>query len=222
MRNFFNLESPLMVFLSNLTDVVLLNVICLICCIPIVTIGPSITALHYVTLKIVKEEEGNVIKNFFKSFKENFKQSFIVGIVFLIITLVFVLDFKILKEAGLEENKILVMVIAAIYMFVCFTVMYIFPLLSRFENTLKQTVKNAVFMSILHIFKTIPMAIIYAIPLILAPLHYNLLLVFILVGLSGPAYINGFIWKSIFKKYEPQEAEEEYIVPDEEFQIPEE
>ena len=222
MRNFFNLESPLMVFLSDLTDVVLLNVICLICCIPIVTIGPSLTAMHYVTLKMVKDEEGNVIKRYFKSFKENFKQSFIVGIVFLIISLIFYLDYKILKSAGLEENKIFVIVIASIYLFVCFTVMYIFPLLSRFENTLKQTVKNAIFMSILHIFKTIPMAIIYAIPLIIAPLHYNLLLVFILVGLSGPAYINSFIWNSIFKKYEPQEVKEECIVPDEEFQIPEE
>ena len=211
-----------MVFLSDLTDVVLLNVICLICCIPIVTIGPSLTAMHYVTLKMVKDEEGNVIKRYFKSFKENFKQSFIVGIVFLIITLIFYLDYKILKSAGLEENKIFVIVIASIYLFVCFTVMYIFPLLSRFENTLKQTVKNAIFMSILHIFKTIPMAIIYAIPLIIAPLHYNLLLVFILVGLSGPAYINSFIWNSIFKKYEPQEVKEECIVPDEEFQIPEE
>ena len=222
MRNLFNLESPLMVFLSNLTDVVLLNAICLICCIPIVTIGPSITAMHYVTLKMVKDEGGNVIKCFFKSFKENFKQSFIVGIVFLVITLIFFLDYKILKTAGLEKNKILVMIIAAIYLLVCFTVMYVFPLLSRFENTLKQTVKNAFFMSILHIFKTIPMAVIYAVPLIVAPLHYNLLLVFLLVGLSGPAYINSFIWKSIFKKYEPQEVAEENIVSDEEFQIPEE
>ncbi|MBR4982573.1 MAG: YesL family protein [Lachnospiraceae bacterium] len=222
MKNFLNLDSPFMIFLSNLTDVVLLNALCLICCIPIVTIGPSITAMHYVTLKMVREEEGYVVKSFFKAFKENFKQSVIVWMIFLVITLVFFLDYRILNEAGMEENKLFAIVIGAIYLFVCLTVMYIFPLLSRFENTLKQTVKNALFMSILHIFKTILMAVIYIIPFILLPLHYNLILVFLIIGLSGPAYINSFIWKSIFKKYEPEEIKEEEIVSDEEFHIAEE
>ena len=222
MKNFLNLDSPFMIFLSNLTDVVLLNALCLICCIPIVTIGPSITAMHYVTLKMVREEEGYVVKSFFKASKENFKQSVIVWMIFLVITLVFFLDYRILNEAGMEENKLFAIVIGAIYLFVCLTVMYIFPLLSRFENTLKQTVKNALFMSILHIFKTILMAVIYIIPFILLPLHYNLILVFLIIGLSGPAYINSFIWKSIFKKYEPEEIKEEEIVSDEEFHIAEE
>lgn len=222
MKNFLNLDSPFMIFLSNLTDVVLLNALCLICCIPIVTIGPSITAMHYVTLKMVREEEGYVVKSFFKAFKENFKQSVIVWMIFLVITLVFFLDYRILNAAGMEENKIFAIVIGAIYLFVCLTVMYIFPLLSRFENTLKQTVKNALFMSILHIFKTIFMAVIYIIPFILLPLHYNLILVFLIIGLSGPAYINSFIWKSIFKKYEPEEIKEEEKVSDEEFHIAEE
>lgn len=218
MRKFFNLDSPFMIFLSNLTDVVILNVLCLICCIPIVTIGPSVTAMHYVTLKMARDEEGYVFKSFFKAFKENFKQSFIAWIIFLGITAVFLLDYRILKVSGMEENKIFVIVIGAIYLFVCLTTMYVFPLLSRFENSLKQTVKNALFMSILHIFKTIVMAIIYIIPFVLVPLHYNLILAFLIIGLSGPAYINSFIWKSIFKKYEPKEAEE-VVTSDEEFEI---
>ena len=221
MKNFFNLDSPFMVFLSNLTDVVILNVLCLVCCIPIVTIGPSITAMHYVTLKMVREEEGYVVKSFFKAFKENFKQSVIVWMVFLVITLVFFLDYRILKASGMEENKVFAIIIGAIYLFVCLTVMYVFPLLSRFENTLKQTVKNALFMSILHIFKTILMAVIYVIPFVLLPLHYNVILAFLIIGLSGPAYINSFIWKSIFRKYEPEVVTEETI-KDEEFYISEE
>ena len=221
MRKFFNLDSPFMIFLSNLTDVVILNVLCLICCIPIVTIGSSVTAMHYVTLKMAREEEGYVFKSFFKAFKENFKQSFIAWIIFLGITVVFLLDYRILKVSGMGDNKVFLIIIGAIYLFVCLTTMYIFPLLSRFENSLKQTVKNALFMSILHIFKTIVMAIIYIIPFVLVPFHYNFILAFLIIGLSGPAYINSFIWKSIFKKYEPKEAEE-VVVSDEEFKISQE
>lgn len=221
MRKFFNLDSPFMIFLSNLTDVVILNVLCLICCIPIVTIGPSISALHYVTLKMAREEEIMVIKYFFKAFKENFKQSLLAWLGFLVITAVFFLDYRILKVMEIENAKVLLMIVGAIYLFLCFTTMYVFPLIARFENPLKQTLKNALFMSILHIFKTIVMAVIYALPFILLPLHYNVILVFLLVGLSGPAYINSFIWKSIFKRYEPEKEDEE-ITGDMEFQIAEE
>lgn len=217
MRKFFNLDSPFMIFLSNLTDVVILNVICMICCIPMITIGPAITAMHYVTLKMVKEENGYVVKNFFKSFKENFKQAVIVWIGFLIITAVFILDFKILQNLGINENKIISILIGAIYFFACITVMYIFPILSRFSNTLGQTVKNALLMSILHIFKTMVMAVIYLFPFVVLPLHTIMIPVFLLVGLAGPAYFNSFIWKSIFKKYEPEDNVE--ITSDEEFEL---
>lgn len=221
MKNFLNIDSPFMIFLSNLTDIVVLNVVFIICCFPIITIGPAITAMHYVTMKMVKEEDGYILKKFFKSFKENFKQSFIVWMVFLLITVIFVADFKILQNMGLEENKIMTMIIGAIYLLSFLTVMYVFPLLSRFENSLKQTVKNAFFMSILHIFKTIIMAIIYVIPFVLIPLHTTMIGVYLIIGAAGPAYINSFMWNSIFKKYEPEEIKEE-ITEDEEFHILEE
>ena len=221
MKKFFNLDSPFMIFLSNLTDVVILNVLCLVCCIPIITIGPSITAMHYVTLKMAREEEILVVKYFFKAFKENFKQAVLAWLGFLVITVVFFLDYRILKVMGLDNTKVLFMVIGAIYIFVCFTIMYVFPLMARFSNPLKQTLKNALFMSILHILKTVVMAVIYVIPFVLLPLHYNVILVFLLIGLSGPAYINSFLWKSIFNKYEPEEEIEE-IVSDMDFQISEE
>ena len=221
MKKFFNLDSPFMIFLSNLTDVVILNVLCLVCCIPVITIGPSMTAMHYVTLKMAREEEISVMKFFFKAFKENFKQAALTWVGFLVITVIFFIDYRILKTMGLENNKVFLMIIAAIYLFVCLTIMYAFPLMARFVNPLGQTLKNALYMSILHVFKTIVMAVIYVIPIVLLPLHYNLILVFLLVGLSGPAYINSFIWKSIFKKYEPENEKEE-IVSDMDFQISEE
>ena len=221
MKKFFNLDSPFMIFLSNLTDVVILNVLCLVCCIPVITIGPSMTAMHYVTLKMAREEEISVMKFFFKAFKENFKQAALTWLGFIVITVIFFIDYRILKTMGLENNKVFLMIIAAIYLFVCLTIMYAFPLMARFVNPLGQTLKNALYMSILHVFKTIVMAVIYVIPIVLLPLHYNLILVFLLVGLSGPAYINSFIWKSIFKKYEPENEKEE-IVSDMDFQISEE
>lgn len=207
MKKFFSLDNPFMIFMSHLTDVIVLNVVCLICCIPVVTIGASITAMHYVTLKMVKEEEGYIVKGFFKSFKQNFKQATIIWLCFLAITAVFFLDFRLLKVMNLGTTSIWGIVITSIYLFVCLTTMYVFPVLSRFENSVRNTLKNAFFMSVLHIIKTIVMAIIYVLPYILLPLHVTMIAVFLLIGAAGPAYINSYIWKSIFKKYEPEEEE---------------
>ena len=72
MSRLFNLDSPIMVFLSKMADLLILNLLALICCIPIITIGASMTAMSYVTLKMVRDEECYIAKDFFKSFRQNF------------------------------------------------------------------------------------------------------------------------------------------------------
>ena len=74
----FNLENPVWNFMGKVADLVILNLLALICSIPIVTIGASWTAMYYVTIKIVRKEEGYIIRDFFRSFKENFKQATII------------------------------------------------------------------------------------------------------------------------------------------------
>ena len=54
MNGLFNLDSPIMRFLSKVCDLMILNVMCIICCLPIVTAGASITALYTITMKMVR------------------------------------------------------------------------------------------------------------------------------------------------------------------------
>jgi hypothetical protein len=44
-------ENPVIAFLNKMADLILLNLIFLLCCIPVVTIGPAITALYAVSLR---------------------------------------------------------------------------------------------------------------------------------------------------------------------------
>ena len=77
---FLNLDSPLMRALSKMADLMWLNILTILCCIPIVTAGASFTAMHFVLLKIVRDEEGYITKDFFRSFKENFGQATVIWI----------------------------------------------------------------------------------------------------------------------------------------------
>lgn len=215
MRGFFNPDSPIMSFLGKLTDVIILNIITIICSLPVVTAGAAFTALHYVTLKMAKDEEGYILKSYFKSFKENFRQATVIWVIFLGISAVFYVDIRIIKYGALDLPFVIDGVIYAAYLLCCFTAMYAFPVLARFSNTIKGTLKNAFFMSMLHIFKTILMAVVYMIPVFLIPLNFNFIAVYFLMGMGLPAYINGFLWKTIFVKYEPAEeiqvSEEEML-----------
>ena len=64
--------------LTTLCDFLILNILWLVCSVPVITAGASTTALYSVMFKITKKEEGYIIKSFLKAFRQNFKQSTII------------------------------------------------------------------------------------------------------------------------------------------------
>ena len=62
MGKLFDLDSPLFSGLNKLADLIYLNILTMICCIPIITIGASMTALNYVALKIVRNEASDRVQ----------------------------------------------------------------------------------------------------------------------------------------------------------------
>ena len=65
MDRFFNMDNKFFQVMSRLADIMILNAVCLICCLPVVTIGPSLTALYYMTLKMMRNEESYLLRGFF-------------------------------------------------------------------------------------------------------------------------------------------------------------
>ena len=102
MGRFFDLDSPLMSALNKLADLISLNILVIICSLPVFTIGASMTALHYVVLKMVRNEEGYIIKSFFKSFKQNFRQATIIWLILLVLIGVLIGDFLILRFSAVR------------------------------------------------------------------------------------------------------------------------
>ena len=85
MGGIFSIENPVWQFINKLLHVLLLNLLWVVCSIPIITMGASTTAVYYVTLKLVRDEEGYTIKSFFDSFKTNFKQATLIWIILLLV-----------------------------------------------------------------------------------------------------------------------------------------
>ena len=168
MSNLFNLDGPILQFIKKIVYSVYLNILWFVCCIPIVTIGASTTALFYVTLKMAKNEEGNITKSFFHSFKDNLKQGTKIWLILLSLGIILGIDGYVLYHIRFENIfwtlcMAVFFVAAAAYAIV---LMYIFPLLARFDNTVGAMFKNALFIGIRFLFCTVLMAVIYFVMLL--------------------------------------------------------
>lgn len=205
----FDLDSPLMQGLSKMADMMILNLLTLLCCLPIITVGPAFTALNYMSLKLVRNEECYIVKGYFKSFKENFRQSVVIWMLLLIVAILLVIDFYIMISAESETGGIMLILIFVAAIFWLCTALYVFPVLARFHNTIKATVKNAFLMSIMQFPKTVVMAVAYLIPLVLFIYFLQLTPIVLFFGFSAPAWVSAKLNDKLFKKLENKYLEEQ-------------
>lgn len=211
MRNLFNMDNPVFRFLSRLADLMILNIIFLIFSLPVVTIGASSTALYYVALKIAANEEGYIFRSFWKSFRENFRQATIIWLIVLGVFLVLGLDFSIMNNmTGSLVTAFRVLIPAGAILFFFF-LLYVFPTLARFSNSIANTARNAFIMSIAHLPWTILLTVITVGSALITFLNgYTIVygvLFWIMMGFAVIAYLNSKIFVKIFARYMPEETE---------------
>lgn len=203
----FKPDNPLMIFLSKLADIMILNLLFIICSLPIITIGASITAMYYVAVKLVKNEESYIWKDFFKSFKLNFKQATIIWMINLIVLVVLFGDIYIMMTGSIEGVPSIAYIATVLVAIVVMAAMvFVYPMLSHFSNTIVNTFKNSLLLAVANLPYTVvfivvtlaPFAIVFSTPwgMKVSPL-------LLLLGFSGPAYLCSTIWRMIFSKLDP-------------------
>ena len=205
--NFNWFDNPIMRGMGRIADFIILNLLWIVCSIPIITIGASTTALYTVMLKLVKNEEG-----FLKAFKENFKQSTIMWVIFLLLGILFVVDFVVIRLMPNIVGGILQMFFLFMGLLLIAWMVYAFALQARFVNTVKNTLKNALIL----VFAKLPFSVLIIIisigPVFATFLTFQTLMVGIMVwffaGVSLVAWLNSFLLRIVFRKLEESEEQE--------------
>ncbi len=202
---FFDADGPLMQGLSKMADLMILDLIALVCCIPIVTIGASMTALYYMALKIVRNEEVYIVKGFFKSFKQNFRQATIIWLIQIVAMVILGLDAYIMYANPETKPHVIMQVLfmATTLLGGC-TFLFIYPVLSKFDNTIARTFKNTFIMAIMQMPKILLMAVMWALPVIIAVFFIQVFPLVVLFGLSLPALGCAKLYNKFFKRMEDQ------------------
>nr|WP_314446341.1 YesL family protein [uncultured Lachnoanaerobaculum sp.] len=210
MGGFFNYDNPVWRFVGRIWDLFILNLLWVICSIPIVTFGASTTAMYYCTLKIAKDRDsGGMFTMFFHSFKDNIGQSTIIWIIMAFIGGILFFDIRFFSFYSPIQNTVIRMIIFTVTCFLIllwlFIFLYIFPIQAKFINSIKQTFKLALFMSIKHLVRTI---IILAGSLIILIAVYYLIMklpgvmsMLVLILGSGISLFQASQFNMVFDKY---------------------
>ena len=206
-------DNVVMRALGKIGDMICLNVMWLICCIPIITIGASTTALYTVMLRMVKNEEGYIFRGFLKASKSNFKQSTLIWLILLLLGIVWTVDFRV---AGFMPGMAGI-VLSAIFLalgFILLSVMiYIFPLTARYENGIKATFKNALILTVAKLPYTFLMVAI-VVAAVFASLWSAFTLLFslplwLIIGGALIAWVNSYILRRVFVVFEGSDSRTE-------------
>ncbi len=212
MSKFFNANNPIWQIVGKLFDAIILHIFWLLCSLPIVTFGASTVALYDIMMKLAKDETGHYYRKFYQSFKANLKQGIVLGLIFLLTEGAMLYAFLLcIRLEGLSPVfPGLKIVLTILMVLVLITFEYAFPLLARFDNTIRRTIQNGFLLSLRHIGWTIVMTVILVGFYALIFLLEQYLFPFLIMGFGLIAFLQSYILNHIFQPFiTAQEAETE-------------
>ena len=199
--NLFAADGKLAKFLNRIGDLILLNIITMIACIPIITAGAAISSMYYVTLLMVKNEEGKILLTYIRAFKDNFKQATMIWIIGGGLSAFLFFDIWLMGQVDFKFVSFYKMVLFVLFLLVLMVTVFTLVVQARYENTLLNTIKNGMLYCAIQFGRSLLMAFVLLIPVILLFLSWRALSVIALLGMSGPAYLTSIYFRDLFQKY---------------------
>lgn len=206
MSRLFHLDSPLLKFLSRAVDIVLLNFLFLLFCIPIITIGSSITALYSVLMKMMRDEDNYIVKNFIVSFKRNFTQSTVVWFIMLASGFLLLANITFLGNlSGVSKIFFASMLFIFGIVYLCI-LLFIFPYMARYKDTIKKSLLNSLLIGLSNFPYLLLLLILTVVPVIfvfsssigfLSGLYFGTF-----GGFALFVVLYSYIFRKVFSKYE--------------------
>lgn len=208
MRGMMNMDGKLFRVMTRVGDAMLLNVLLLLCSLPIITAGAAITAVYDMCLRILRDEDEGTVRGFFRAFRANFGQATKVWLVFLVVIAISVGDLYAARLPELAAWQMPLTVAAGIQGVLLLAVgQYAFALVARFQNTLGGTLKNSGIFVLCRLPETLVMMLVTVsagliflfvpLPEMMFPCFVTLC---ILIWFGGGIFLNSILLRWIFQK----------------------
>ena len=211
MKRLFDLDNPVMRALGKLYDLMIANVLFLVCSLPVLTFGASLAAMTKVTQDIVRETGSGTARTFFRAFRSNFRQATVLWLIlaaFFVCTVcnLVLIDTYLTGTAAQVMRVALIMFAVVVVAVAC----YMFPLLVRYENTLLAHCRNALILTGAKLPRTVCLVVLTLLPAALA--YFSLAsflrisLLFSVIGFAGLNYLCSLLLRPVMAQLEKDQT----------------
>ncbi len=205
MKGFFSLDGPLISFLTKFGQLIIITVLWMVCCIPIITIGPSTSAFYYAVVKTIRHDVGYPTREFFRSFKRTLKDGVIFTLLYLIWAWIAYASVRYLSD-NLSNVKTAVLVGYIVLVVLSLGLAcYIFPALSRFDVKRMKLFKMALYMTFNRLPATVVLVAVSVVLVWLIIYHLPVACIFFVPGLW--CFVSTFLIEPALKKFIPEPEE---------------
>lgn len=210
------LVNPVLDFINTLCNFIALNILFLITCLPVVTIGAALSSLYYVTIREARGEYGYLIRPYLREFRRNLKTGTLAFAILSAIGAVLLFSLAFWYSLGTTLSAAVTGLIAIALIIWLFTFTYTFPLIGRFEDTAVRSLKNAFCLMMSNVKATLWLLLIYVVTLSLCFFLAPMKLMMVLFGFAFIAYCQSYVLKNVFEPYENVQEASAEIIPAEE------
>ena len=218
----FDLNSPLMLALSKMADVVICNIMFCLFSLPIFTAGASLAALFTCMQQLISEDEqeadGLIFRTFWRAFKQNFKQATLLWLICLLAFAFLGMYYWITQRMEGSVGKLYQITFYVLLLVFLFGFQYIFPLQARYQNKIRFTLRNAWLISIAALpWTVLSMLVVIAavyLTFFLRPDGGNMAIyLWAVCGFGVVAYLDSFFFRRAFRKMTPERLMPESTKP---------
>lgn len=196
----FEYDSGPMQFINLLMDLTILNLLWLISCIPIVTIGAA-TAAQYVVAGKRMEGDKQIFKNYKTAFKQHFKQSTLIWLLFSFLTVAFYMAYHLLTTAEVPGGQFLSIMAVLAFIALVFVVLWAFPVMTTYKGNVREILFNGFVFSFMYAPISLIALGVYAFTFYLMLRFLSVRVLFLVFGHAFIVYVNLTLFKMVFKKY---------------------
>jgi uncharacterized membrane protein YesL len=197
-----------MTLVSKMADSVILSVLWVIGCLPVFTIGTSTTALYYTVHKTLVRNRGYIWQTYWSFWKDNFKKTTLAWLIQLALLLLFAVDIVIMRAVA-EQAVVFQIMLYMFYVLIAFLIVWFYYTIAyqaRFENSLKQDLKNAATIAFLNL----PWSLLVLVIVGATVLAVMLVPIMIFLLPTVQILLYDVILERIFRKYmKPEDLEHE-------------
>ena len=195
-------------FATKLAQLMWLNILTIVCSLPIITVGAAFTAMHRVLVDIYRDEDNKITKTYFVSFKKNFWQATKIWLLYLVFYAILLADYWALKALDNNAIRYLNILLPVLVLISSLSLSWVFVMQSRYTLSTKDTIAFSFTRIIAFPLRTLCMGATLLAPFVLTIYFPRFFILLPLLGISGPGIIGTCFYNKALKIMEDDGEEE--------------